>query len=359
MADEAWREAERRWAASPDDQELVAAAIAVRRRAGLPVPGRILERERFPARTFESTLELTVHAALPDGTVRQVGTTPSKKPLKVPEHQAWWLTAMYGGDFHALQAAALAAGASGLVVSPSFMDRVTDDDLEGFDRDAPPLRVLGLPGSWLTRKGLARVAKLDRLQRLGLDSARRDVGKELEPLHPGLVELDAPAVDWLPGSLRRLDLNRSLIGPGVERLARLTELVHLDLQGCTVPSDALLALAPLRQLRSLGLHGTAVDDAALEGLLPHLPDLEALDLERCDGVTDRGVRAIVEHARGLRVLNLDHARSTTPDGLLALRALTKLEQLHLRGGKRLVAAQAPTRKALREALPGCKILPAA
>lgn len=112
-----------------------------------------------------------------------------------------------------------------------------------------------------------------------------------------------------------------------------------------------------RHLERLVLSGNPeLTDAGLETLLAALPELERLDLTRLDAITDRGVRAIARHGR-LRELVLDYARGVTSEGLLALAELKQLEVLYLRGGKRLVAAQARGRAALREALPRCKVFP--
>jgi hypothetical protein len=287
--------------------------------------------------------------------------------VKVPEHQSWWLAAEGQERLADLLAVAKDARASGLSCLSRPGDPIVDDHVESIPDQLPDLRVLSLPGSRLTSRGIARVARLRRLQRLDLSYAegpepREDPCFELGPLRDltELLVLDPSSVvkaksdlECLPSSLRRLSGVR---GP-VERLARFVELTHLDLRGSSARATALRALAPLRQLRVLGLHGTRVDDAALASLLPHMPALESLDLERCDGVSDEGLRCIATHARELRSLNLDYSRSTTPDGLLSLRHLTKLETLYLRAGKSLLAAQAPARKALREALPGCRVLP--
>ena len=81
-----WRKWERACEANPGDRDLLERAIASWRRAGLPIPGWLLQRQIHPPRTFNSVLRFHVYARLPGGEVRRIGRTPHGPELEIPEH---------------------------------------------------------------------------------------------------------------------------------------------------------------------------------------------------------------------------------------------------------------------------------
>ena len=147
----------------------------------------------------------------------------------------------------------------------------------------------------------------------------RDWNAALELLAAGTYDaLDANGqmTDDLLGRVARLEHlttlrlggSVALTDAGVERLARLTKLRHLDLGGCPVTDRALAAIAELPVLESLGLSWTRVTDA---GVAP---------LARCR-----------------RLERLDLSGTRTGDG--AVRAMAGLPRLrHFRSGAQVTDA---------------------
>ena len=91
MSDVTWRNWQRAWEANPGDQEALAHAIAGRRRAGLPVSGRMLSERILPSRLFNSVLRLRVWAQIPEGNIQELGRTPHTDNIQIPPHHAWWV----------------------------------------------------------------------------------------------------------------------------------------------------------------------------------------------------------------------------------------------------------------------------
>lgn len=299
MPDESWRTQERLWLANPGDQDALQRAIAARRRAGLPVPGWMLEKQVHAPRTFDADHDLDVFALLPDGRARGLGRTPG--PVEVPEHRALWVQPAQPTDrtlAELAEDADLARSLPGLALGPD----VTDAGLAHV-ASFPSLSRLDLAGCTNVRAaGLAHVAKAWTLDTLDLWSA---------------LEVDDAALAHLGslGGLVTLNLRHctKVTAAGIAHLARLESLAVLALGGCAkVGDDALEPLGALPQLTALDLSGTPVTDAGLASLAA-LPELT--------------------------LLNLAHTR-VTPAGLERLGGLPKLAQLYvpgLRVTKQLVA----------------------
>jgi hypothetical protein len=225
MADSRLREAERRWAAEPGDQHALATAIAERLRAGLRVPPFMLDAQVFPPTSFESKLPFVIEVEQPDGEVASIACTPSRTPLRVPPHRAWW-------------------------VSPT----------------ADPWRSYG------KLQGVARLPSPDSAPyaRQVLDS--RKLSRALDEVEtrrvPGLAlraHSLGEAIHRLPAHLESLDLTRSFSRTGLGPVGQLQRLRRLDLTG--------MGRIDLRPIRDLPAAITLrLDLAAREKLRQVLPD---------------------------------------------------------------------------------------
>lgn len=85
----------------------------------------------------------------------------------------------------------------------------------------------------------------------------------------------------------------------MEWIAGLPRLTSLNLADTTVGSRELAGLAQLRELRSLNLNGTAVDDELLE-VLANAPHLEEVYLWRSQ-VSAAGAKKLAAARPGLHV----------------------------------------------------------
>lgn len=77
---------------------------------------------------------------------------------------------------------------------------------------------------------------------------------------------------------------------------------------------------------------SALNEEAVLGLVGACPKLESLHVSRCDGLTDRGLRAVADGLPYLRELSLDALESSAPQftaGLDPLCSLNRLERLSL------------------------------
>jgi hypothetical protein len=264
MADATWRTHERVWLADPGNQDALHHAIAARRRAGLPVPGRMLARQVHGGRAFSSGARLQVFVLLPDGRTQAVGRTPGT--VELPPHVSVWVQpATPTGP----RLASLAADPEeadhieGLALGPDVQDAALAE-LQRFGA----LSRLDLAGcARIGRAGLAHVGRVAAIEVLDLWSLTKLDGlAELAPLSR-LVELRARrCANLAPGSLAPL--------------AGLSGLTTLALGGCAkLDSSSLAPLAGLGNLMALDLSETAVDDACVEHLLG-LRELTLLNLSR-------------------------------------------------------------------------------
>jgi hypothetical protein len=310
------RSLERRLAVDPGDQDALQAAIAARRRAGLPVPGWMLERRVLPGRSFDAPAPGAVKVTLPDGREQGVGKTPAGGAgLVLPDHRAWWVQPDSPTRRTLPEWVEVLAGEPepGLSLRPD----VRDGDLEPLG-SLTHLRGLDLAGcSRLTAAGLAPLAALTELTQLNLWACSRldDAGLALALAHKG--------------SLLRLDLGGCgrLTEAGLAPLARSPELVTLGLRGVHVTSQGL---SHLRGLSTLA----------------------ALDLRHCTDLNDAGLEH-VGRLRELTLLNLSFCAGLTASGLEHLRSLTNLSLLFLVSAG---AASQAAQQVLAEALPQCQIV---
>jgi Leucine-rich repeat (LRR) protein len=136
------------------------------------------------------------------------------------------------------------------------------------------LKELAIGGNKLTDLGLQPLRQLPGLIYLDLSGAQRtDSGLwSVSLAEPGLE-----AIATLK-NLRHLRLNGTLVSArGMEKLAGLTKLEWLDLQGCKrVGDDAAPLLASFRALRRLDLTGTHVSEKGIAAIRRSNPNCKIL-----------------------------------------------------------------------------------
>lgn len=375
MVDSRWREAERRWRADPGDQQALAAAIEGRRREGLSTPAPMLDAQVFGPTSFESASPFVVEVEREDGEDALVGCTPGRV-VKVPRHRAWCVSPARDPwrSYRALD---------GYERVPDW-EETTDASLgraveEVAQRSLPGLaiREVALRDHHLRRLGEAlvlldlsrsslvgsgKIGRLDRLHRLRRLACVDTEGVDLDTVAelPELTNLRTDpetfvALERVPPTLCRLALiGLDLTDQAVKKLGGLEHLTHLDLGNARLSDAGARDVARSAGLVSLKISGASITDRAVRAFSSSLSRLEELHLERCDGITDRGLSSLAKMSR-LRVLSLDHCRGVTAKGLAKLAALEGLTRLYVRAGRTLQADRAKARAQLKEALPGCRV----
>ena len=357
---EAWREHERAWAAAPGDQAVLQALITARQRAGLEVPGALLDEQVFPARAFASERPWEVWCQLPARRARRVGETPGE--LTLPRHRAWWVQPP---EVEALDAARLREVAAGL--------------------NAEAIPGVSLRGAALENRHLAPLGQATGLTRVILDGCARLTGPALEHLAgcAGLVHLSLERCGRVTGGLRNLTDTalRSLNAVGVTwtstgygALEALTGLTRARVGGGELAAETLHTLAQLPQLARLELprsHWAGPDLRRLQeapallaldlswsrvqssdvAIAAGCPQLRELHMAGCPGVQGSALDALAGCA-SLRVLTLRACEGIDNKALPALRGLTQLTRLDVSGTKLTKTRVA----SLRKALPDCDVL---
>lgn len=405
MGDAQWREAERRWRASPSDATL-AEAIRVGKRHGVRIPGAMLLAQRFPKRTLSCKEPGWVQVEVESG-LKAVGHPPGDCPLQIPRHRMLWFQSLVGAakplPLDALLGLAVRESIPGVGI---HLPQVSDAELKRMASKAPHLSGVTLHELYsskrrrITAPALSAIAALPDLQVLRLHAYVHAQGTQVPfaPLRelPHLVDvqayltrLEAKAGATLPRHLRRLSIrgagepwdpvmgvDAALEGlGGLEELADL-ELFHTDaadaglrgllacaagrlerlsLEGSQRVAGEALAGLDAPRLEVLDLHSTSLSDRGAALLAKaKLPALTRLDLTNCKAITDAGLG----HVAGLgtlRELRLDHCTTVTSKGLVKLGDLEGLERLYLRGSPGTLATWGKGRDKLRRALPNCKI----
>lgn len=352
MSDLSWRDIERRTLLDPTDQDALERAIASRRRAGMGVPARLLDRRVQPARSFVTRLPCRVWAQLP-GWKRvevQASAAPGGWIYEIPPCCAWWV-----------EPRDVPASAQPSDPPPLWLDDVVQY-----------LRGTGVQGltirDALDERQVERLARLESIRRLDIRGGLSDgaLGRLVDRF-PGLVELRLGRCERLTArgaehlqrltELSRLKLSGGelLDDEGMAAIGGLRGLVELDLSGCKDVTDrGLERLAPLTELVTLAIrHSAKLTEAGMVKLsgmselvrldlswcqrisdggllhLARLPRLRALELHGCNRLTDAGLAHVTGLDR-LSVLSLGPSvRGITDDGLLHLAGLANLTRLNL------------------------------
>ncbi|MBM4071908.1 MAG: hypothetical protein FJ271_23725 [Planctomycetes bacterium] len=201
--------------------------------------------------------------------------------------------------------------------------------------------------------GQLRFAEFDRLEAIDLSGTPlKDIGflaaihgqQDLTLARTGIADQQ---LSGLPRVKRLVLEGNAIRGPGLENLARQTELAELSLAQVGLSDDDLARLPKLAKLRRLVLDGNPIRGQGVAGpaRLPALTDLSL----GCPTFSDLTAKILA----GLkRIERLSLAKSGLTDaGLIHLHGLTSLKELDLSGTK--VTAKGVA--ALRKALPKCKI----
>jgi Leucine-rich repeat (LRR) protein len=138
------------------------------------------------------------------------------------------------------------------------------------------LRVLHCAFTNVLESDLSLLRPLRKLETLHLSFRLSDVGLE--------------AISDLT-SLREIEVCEEITDAGLRSMARLSNLLSLDLQCCDITDDGLLSLSGLRNLKTLNVSFTPISDISLGLVLPFLQSLESLSAVRCP-VQGRGLGAL-------------------------------------------------------------------
>jgi beta-lactamase regulating signal transducer with metallopeptidase domain/Leucine-rich repeat (LRR) protein len=276
-----------------------------------PAPSAARPEQRYPARTFNSTLPFNVFVQETTGLEYGpplIGHTPSPTPLEIRGNVIWWVkpTAPVK-DWKALLQEIEQSKVPGLMLVS-----VEDSDVQHL-ADFRSLKGLWLEGEKLTDAGLAPLEGLTGLQVLRLHKARI-MGAGLAHIE-GMTGLQVLMLD--------LTTNESL-----SHVKGLTQLQSLQV-GFPATDAGLVYLKGLTELRRLGLYGTQVTDAGLVNL-KGLSKLEVLNLS-FTRITDAGITDLTALS-SLSRLFLD-GTAVTDAGLARLQTKTRLRRLNLDGNK--------------------------
>ncbi len=253
----------------------------------------------------------------------------------------------------------------------------------------PGLKSVKLWGGSLTDAALKDVRRVRGLETLWLNNVKGVTGAGLEALHgSNLRELfleGVPLTETQADGLRRIPLRRigllrckingaalkrvAMMGGRVEGLflegndlrdadlaivGKLTALKELGLNSTTITGTGVAHLKGLKQLEFLRLDDNPLKESCL-ATVATFPKLRVLYLGNTSGVTDEGLK-VIARIKTLRELTLATGTFSkiTDAGVLQLKALPKLERLHL-GINSKISGRA--RDELRKALPKLQITP--
>ena len=178
---------------------------------------------------------------------------------------------------------------------------------------------LNLSGSnGITRVGVESIAQLTALEHLNLSSCITRIPSDVP--FEDLSQLK---------SLQTLDLsfNYGIPDARVVELRHLSTLCVLRLAGCIQLTD-LPGLRNLKSLTTLDLSGCRQVTNAGVAELKALKALTSLNLSRCYNITDAGM-AKLKHLPALRIISLRECWKITDSGLQELGHLTQLTNLDL------------------------------
>jgi internalin A len=142
---------------------------------------------------------------------------------------------------------------------------------------------LNLSGTSITDQGVAHLARLERLEVLGLQgTAITDAGL---------------ATVKLLRSLKMLILDGTSIGDaGISNLAAMPELRHLSLNDTAITDAAMSSIASCDKLELLSLANTAIGDPGVEMLADNLREVQVLVLDETQ-ITDGSLRRLSRFTR--------------------------------------------------------------
>ncbi len=302
-----------------------------------------------PKRTFESGKKLRVFAVLAEddggadgtcvaGPYIEIGTTPSKDPLVIPENVTWFVQPLDRSlprrALRGLLAEMLAKGVPGV----SFRERSAFRDADLREVVAlKHLEYLDIAFTSVSPVGTPAMAGHPRLAHLDLDGLLLgEIGfaarlKALESIDCSSMMLtggELAPLAKLPRLARVRATGGQAIDPGMFRVLRSTRsLRYLDGSlNPTLDDAALVGLSDFGALEHVVLQGTAVTDVGFAHLAD-IPRLATLDLTDCRRITGRGA-SVLKGAKTLKRLIL---RRTAVDdsGLAGLASARSIESLVL------------------------------
>jgi hypothetical protein len=202
-----------------------------------------------------------------------------------------------------------------VVGADRFRRQITAVDVEEFDE--------GGDGGTL----LQRLAQLETLRSVFISSDH--VTSAMAEALGDMPQLQVLSVEQGRIGENELHVSQKLFAA----IGRMNNLQHLDVCGLNVDSECLARLAPLTNLKSLGLTCISLEnpskrDEPLLARLPVLSQLEAVYLDFSD-IGDRDIDYLAVLPR-LKSLSLD-VTSTTDKGLEKLACLEALEELSIDG----------------------------
>lgn len=235
-------------------------------------------------------------------------------------------------------------------------ERVSDEGMK-FLPSLKQLRVLRVPGSFVTDKSAALIAQLPHLEYLSLAGTQiTDEGlKALTALPLRQIDLEFPITDRglevlakIP-SLEQLDMHLAQItGQGLAHLtalpihtlflgpyqydkdipvlAKFKKLKRLDLSYARLTDASLATLAQMSQLEELALTHTGVTDKALD-VLSRLPNLRYLEISETK-VTPESFKTLTGFP-ALRVISFSSSRRLKPADLKPFGRLVHLHSILL------------------------------
>jgi Leucine-rich repeat (LRR) protein len=184
---------------------------------------------------------------------------------------------------------------------------VTDKDL-AILKNATNLISLDLSGTLITDDGIAHLKSLTGLQQLHLDGTNT-TGASFIHLR-GMTQLRVLNISFGFGTGGAEDNLVRAFGPKVDadslkHIERLTSLVDLNLEGCSIGDEGLSHVAKLTKLVVLNLASTDITDNGLKQL-KGLAALKELDLSTNEEITNAGLA----HLKGLTKLEILNTEDT-------------------------------------------------
>lgn len=205
----------------------------------------------------------------------------------------------------------------------SFYQSKLDGDPEVL-KHANGMKELGFGDCDINQKMLVAIGKCQELEKLDFVDCRIKNAEALIHL-AALPKLTALSI-----------MRTTLDGPGIQHIARCTNLEQLELTGCKFDAAEAVHLRSLTKLTACDFNGTSVGDAEI-GIVRHWPKLERLVLG--EGITDAAM-VDIKTVKSLKGIAFDGSLITDAS-LDDLAELPNLNQLHL--GERRVSQEAMTR----------------